>query len=72
MMKQFVLQSAVLSIMSELTAAGAELAGSLTGAIGLSDMYSTDAMQLSGYEVPMNDMGMSENIYASSYANNLY
>jgi hypothetical protein len=53
-------------------AAGAELAGSLTGAIGLSDMYSTDAMQLSGYEVPMNDMGMGENIYASSYANNLY
>lgn len=51
-------------------AAGAELAGSLTGAIGLSDMYSSNAMALSGYEVPLNDMG--QNIYASSYANNLY
>ena len=51
-------------------AAGAELAGSLTGAIGLSDMYSSNAMALSGYEVPLNDMGAS-NIYASSYSNNL-
>jgi len=52
-------------------AAGAELAGSLTGAIGLSDMHSTEALPLAGYEVPLNDMGGS-NIYASSYANNLY
>ena len=52
-------------------AAGAELAGSLTGAIGLSDMYSTSAMPLSGYEVPLNDMG-ADNIYSSGYANNLY
>jgi hypothetical protein len=53
-------------------AAGAELAAGFSQSFGLDDMYSSNAMQLSGYEVPLNDMGMSENIYASSYANNLY